>query len=181
MVMIFIMPLDAKIEAVLFYRAEEVPIAELSRLLSVSDEDIQAGLDQLALRLEGKGVCLIRTSDRAVLATAPEAADIIGGAADDELTRELGKAALETLAILLYRGPSTRMEIDYIRGVNTQSILRTLAIRGLIEKQEAPGAGRAASYAPTTALLAHFGVTRAADLPSFDDFKKELETFERSV
>lgn len=88
MVMIFIMPLDAKIEAVLFYRAEEVPIAELSRLLSVSDEDIQAGLDQLALRLEGKGVCLIRTSDRAVLATAPEAADIIGGAADDELTRQ---------------------------------------------------------------------------------------------
>src|SRR3989344_340255 len=80
-----------------------------------------------------------------------------------EFYSELSRASLETLAIILYKGPISRREIDHIRGVNSGLILRSLMIRGLIERTE--GTERSYSYKATLKLLEHLGITRREDLP----------------
>jgi segregation and condensation protein B len=97
-----------------------------------------------------------------------------------ELSREIGEAGLEVLAVILYRGPSTRAEIDYIRGVNTTSTIRTLLARGLLERAGNAQDSREYLYRPTTALLAHIGASRIEDLPEYGTIASELKAFEAS-
>ena len=97
---------------------------------------------------------------------------------EKELSREIGEAGLEVLAIVLYRGPSTRSQIDYIRGVNTSSTVRTLLARGLIERASNPNDSREYLYRPTTELLAHLGVSGVTDLPDCATISSELAAFE---
>ena len=84
---------------------------------------------QLEQDLKGRGLSLVRTDDEVMLGTAKEFSGLIEDLAKEELSRDLGKAGLETLSIVLYLGPITRADIDYIRGVNSQFILRALLIR----------------------------------------------------
>ena len=95
----------------------------------------------------------------------------------EELMKDLGKAGLETLSIILYQGPLPRAEIDYIRGVNSQFILRNMLIRGLIEKVENPADRRSFLYKPTMQLLAHLGLSSTSSLPDFDVVRKNIEAF----
>jgi segregation and condensation protein B len=94
------------------------------------------------------------------------------------LVRDLGKAGLETLTIILYKHPIKRSEIDYIRGVNSSFILRNLLIRGLIERlTEKEGLGRGYLYKPTLELLSHLGVSKIENLPESASITSELENF----
>ncbi len=183
------MSIDAQIESILFYRAEAMTIAELATLIQCTEEEIRAGIDTLVEKLSGRGICLVRYDNAVELATSSEAVALIERMQNGEWSRDLSKAALETLAIVLYRGPATRMEIDYIRGVNSQTILRSLAVRGLIEKRErggegqtasSDGSGRSALYVPSLDLLAHLGVSRIDDLPRYREFKEEIGSFEKT-
>ena len=172
------MPLDASIEALLFYRAEPVSRAELAALLAVSDEEIAQALEALEAKLAGRGVRLLADQESVALVTAPEASAVLEKIRADELSRDIGKAGLETLSIVLYRAPVTRMAIDYIRGVNSQSILRSLTVRGLIEKTASVDKSRVSSYQPTLDLLAHLGVTKIDQLPNYAQTRDELSRFE---
>ena len=100
---------------------------------------------------------------------------------EDELGREIGPAGLEVLAVVLYRGDSTRARIDYIRGVNTSSTIRTLLSRGLLERTNNPDDAREYLYRPTTELLAHLGVTDVQALPEYAKIASELASFEENA
>lgn len=170
-------PLDAKIEAILFFKSEPISINTLSKILHADESEIQASLEILKEKLQGRGIALLSKDDEVLLGTAPEASALIEAIMKEELSRDLGKAGLETLSAILYQGPITRAELDYIRGVNSTFILRNLLIRGLIEKIPNPKDQRSFLYRPTFDLLSLLGVTRVEDLPEYDKVRLEIEAF----
>lgn len=174
-----IMPLDAQIEGVLFYEAEPMKIAALAKFFEVSEEEVRTSLKALEERLQAGAIRLILTDTEAVLATTPELSETIEKLRRDDLKKDIGKAGAETLAIILYRGPLSRAEIDRIRGVNSTFIIRNLLIRGLVEKRNNPKDSRSFYYAATPELLQHIGITRREDLPEFEEIVNTLETFEQ--
>jgi segregation and condensation protein B len=159
------MELAKALSAILFYQAEPMTIKRLAVLLKCSESDIENALNTTEASLSGTGLRLIRNDNEVTLGTAPEAGTLIEEITKEELSKDLSKAALETLAIVLYKGPITRGEIDYVRGVNSTFILRNLLIRGLVEKIDNPNDQRSFLYKPTFALLEYMGVARVEDLP----------------
>lgn len=166
---------SALIEAILFMKAEPVAIRELARLLECSEEDVAAAMDRLETSLGGRGIRLLRKDGSVLLGTAPEAATLLETITREELSRDLGKAGSETLAIVCYRGPVAKYEIDFIRGVNSGAILRSLLVRGLIEKISNPKDERGFLYRPSFELFEYLGITKASELPNFEIVRKELD------
>jgi segregation and condensation protein B len=142
----------------------------LAKLLDLTPGDLAAASEELAASLEGRGLALIETEDELELRTAAHASSIIKKLRESELSRDLGKASLETLAMILYRGSATRGEIDWVRGVNSGAAIRSLTLRGLIERTEDATDRRRARYKPTVDALAHLGVTKKEELPRFAEF-----------
>jgi segregation and condensation protein B len=171
------MELAQKLEAILFWKAEPVSVKKLAQLTGAKPHEVRAGLDALAESLKGRGISLVQTDDEAMLGTAKELSPLIEELAKDELTRDLGKAGLETLSIVLYQGPISRANIDYIRGVNSQFILRSLLIRGLVERMDNPDDARSFLYKPTIELLSHLGIAKVTDLPEFAQVRSDIESF----
>lgn len=147
---------------------------ELKKLLRSDASAVDAALKELFAELENRGLTLIDDGREAELRTSPSASTLIETMRKEELSREIGKAGLETIAILLYKGPSTRSEVDFIRGVNSSHILRVLAMRGLVRKRENPKDERSFLYEPTTELLAHMGAGKREDLPEFAQIAEEI-------
>lgn len=177
------MNLEQSIEALLFWKGEPMSIKELSKSLAVKDTDIFESLKKLESELSSRGIVLLRKVDKSgveeiMLGTSPEASGLIEKLSKEELSKDLGKASLETLSIILYKGPVKRSEIDYIRGVNSTFILRNLLVRGLIEKKAAPDDMRASVYGPSFELLSYLGVTSVDKLPNFEDIQAEILKFE---
>jgi segregation and condensation protein B len=175
------MHLSAKIEAILFWKAEPVSIKKLAQLLSVDIGSIKSGLVELENILSNRGITLVQTDDEVMLGTSKELSPLIEQLTKDELSRDLGKAGLETLSIVLYQGPISRAEIDYIRGVNSQFILRALLIRGLVERVENPKDARSYLYKTTLDLLSHLGISKAGELPEYDKIRSDIETFKKGT
>lgn len=173
------MELQQRIEAILFWKAEPVPIKKLAQLLNASVEDTRAGLTALENALQGRGLALVSTDDEVMLGTAKEMSSLIEALTKDELTKDLGKAGLETISIVLYQGPISRADIDYIRGVNSQFILRALLIRGLIERVDNPEDARSFLYKPTLELLSHLGVSKITDLPEYEQVRAEIDALQK--
>ncbi len=121
----------------------------------------------------------MRSETEVALVIGKDASDAVREARKRELGEEIGDAGLEVLAIILYRGPSTRAKIDYIRGVNTASTIRALLARGLLERAGNPLDGREYEYRATTELLAHLGVSEGKELPEYAAMSGELATFEQ--
>ena len=173
--------IDVQIEAVLFYKTEPVAKKELSAFLGVSDEEVAGALARIDERLVAGATRLIDTGNEVQLASAPEVAETIERLRKEELSREIGKAGAETLAIVLYRGPVSRAQIDLIRGVNSGYILRALQVRGLVERMAHKTRANTFEYATTPALYAHLGITRKEELPEYASVMDELDQFERDV
>ncbi len=171
------MNLEQQIEAVLFWKGEAVTIAWLAKSLGVSAEEIAAGLSALEASLGERGIRLVRFEDEVALTTAPKASELIEKLTREELSRDLGKAGLETLSIILYRGPIARRDIDYIRGVNSQFVVRNLLVRGLVERVPNPKDERSFLYKPTMDLLQHLGLEKLEMLPEFEKVRAEIEAW----
>ena len=169
------MNLEPHIEAILFFRNEPTSIKKLVELSGRSTEDVHIAIENLKDKLTGRGVALIFKDDEVSLGTAPEFSATIEAMAKEELSRDLGKASLDTLTIVLYHGPVTKAQIDNIRGVNSGFILRNLLIRGLVEKNPNDKDQRSFLYKPTLELLAHLGIRQISDLPEYDDLRKSLD------
>ena len=170
----------ARAEAFLLAEGGPLSMQKLSRLLGLDEEATREALQEVADALRGSGVELVWTDTEVSLATSASVSDALRKAFEDSLSREIGNAALEVLAIVLYRGPSTRARIDYIRGVNTSSTVRLLLSRGLLERAPNPDDSREYLYRPTTDLLAHLGIAAVAALPDYDTIRDELRRFEES-
>ena len=170
--------LDSKIEAILFFKAEPVSVKKLAQILNVTEQEIKEGVALLEEKLLDRGIDLLHKDGEVMLGTSPDASAIIEGLVKEELSKDLGKAGLETLSIILYRGPVTRSKIDYIRGVSSTFILRNLLVRGLIERVSNPDDQRSFLYRPTFELLSYLGVSKIEDLPEYEETRKSLEAFE---
>ncbi len=170
-------PLKNHIEAILFWRGDPMTVAELAKFTAATKEDVTAALAEVRSDLSSRGIVLIEHEGEYTLGTNPESARLIEAVRKEELSRELGKAGLETLAIVLYQGPVRRSEIDYIRGVNSNFILRNLLIRGLIERKPAPNDSRASVYSASMELIRHMGLSNISELPDFEIVKAQIADF----
>lgn len=171
--------LSARIEALLFSEGTSVALMKLEKQLGVSRAELTEGLNALSDKLIGTGLAVVRTDTEAALSVSSPCSREIEESYAAELERDIGEAGLEVLSTVLYRGPSTRAEIEYIRGVNSSSTMRTLLQRGLIERAPNPKDAREYLYRPTTVLLAHLGVTKTEDVSEHATISAELAAFEK--
>ena len=169
------MDIESQIEAVLFFKNEPVSLKELSKILDKDLNTVREAVRALENIYKDRGVVIVSNNEEVSLGTNPEASSLIEKLQKEELSRELGRAGLETLAIVLYRGPVARREIDHIRGVNSGFTMRTLLVRGLIERTEGPGRGHI--YKPTLKLLQYLGLRKVEELPEFETAFKKIEEF----
>ena len=119
----------------------------------------------------------MQIGDEYTLRTSPSCGKLIEKLQTDELNKDLGKATTETLALIIYKGPIKRSEIDNIRGVNSSYILRNLMIRGLIDKEIDTKNSRVNIYKPSFELLSHLGVESIDKLPNYEQVLVELNKF----
>ena len=174
-VILTLMPLDVLIEAVLFYKATPQKKTTLQKMFATNDgEEWTAAIERLKHRLEAGATRLIESDTELSLTTAPQLSEFIESLRKNELKGDIGKAGAETLAIILYREPITRAEIDRIRGVNSSFILRNLLMKGLVTRE---ALGNTYQFRTTPSLLAHLGVPKKTELPRFSDFMNALDAF----
>jgi segregation and condensation protein B len=158
--------LAARIEALLFVSAEPVPTAQLAAALDVSPSVVERGLKELDDSLLTRGLRLQRQAGRVQLTTAPELASVVEVFLGLEATTHLSRAALETLAIIALQQPVTRPQVDAIRGVNSDGMMKSLLSKGLIlETGRTDGPGRPILYSTSPEFLQHLGLNSIADLP----------------
>jgi segregation and condensation protein B len=169
--------IEKQIESILLFKNEPVTFKELAGWLSVDAAQVKEAVKSLQDFYKDRGIVVVTDGESVSLGTRPENSDLIEALQKEEFSRELGRAGLETLAIILYRGPISRREIDQIRGVNSGFILRALLIRGLIERTESVSGERSFSYKPTLKLLEHLGVTSKEELPEYQSAFKKMEEF----
>lgn len=160
------------LESLLFAAAEPVAVSRLAQTLEVSQDAVEAALATLAASYveARRGLRLLRKGDRVQLCTMPEAAPYVERFLGLDLSSRLSTAALETLAIIAYRQPVTRADIEAVRGVNCDGVLRTLLARELIEpvgRLETPG--RPYLYGTTIQFLHYFGLDSLEALPPLPD------------
>lgn len=172
------MKLEQQILGTLFYLTEPMRKKTLAEVLNVSLEELSHGVATLKKNLSESGIRVLETERDVQLVTAPEISPIIDVIRKDTLSRDIGRAGAETLAIILYQGKVSRARIDSIRGVHSGAIIRSLLVRGLIERvNEKNEEGKAPLYTATSQLLTYLGVTDRGALADFDNVMTALESF----
>jgi segregation and condensation protein B len=157
------------LESLLFVAPEPVKISILADALEESVERVEEALSELMAGQAGRGVRPQRLGERVQMVTAPEATTAIERFLGLDLTTKLSPAALEALAIIAYKQPVTRAQIDELRGVASDGVLRTLIHRNLVEQGERlEQAGRPFQFRTTFDFLQHFGIQSLEDLPSIE-------------
>jgi segregation and condensation protein B len=176
------LPLAVKLEALLFVAPEPVTTTQLAAALDVAPSVIERGLHELDASLINRGLRLQRNAGRFQLTTAPELAELIERFLGLEATTHLSRAALETLAIIAYQQPVTRPQIDAIRGVNSDSMMKSLLHKGLIlESGRADGPGRPILYSTTPEFLQHFGLNSILEMPPLAKPEEEGENHDEML
>jgi len=159
----------ALLESLLFVADEPVPVRRLVEALEVPSDEVEAALANLRETCQQRGVRLQRAGDRVQLVSAPEAAVYIERFLGLELHSTLSQAALEALAIVAYQQPVTRAQVEAVRGVNSDGVLRTLVSKGLIEEVgRMETVGRPILYGTTFDFLQFFGLEGLEDLPDLE-------------
>lgn len=161
-------PLDipAALEALLFVSAEPVAPSQLATVLELSASAVEQGLKQLDGELQTRGLRLQRHGGRVQLTTAPEMAEMVEHFLGLEATSHLSRAALETLAIVAYQQPVTRPQIEAVRGVSSDGVMKSLLGKGLVQEVgRTEGPGRPILYCTAPDFLQHFGLNSLMELP----------------
>ncbi|MFL7812962.1 MAG: SMC-Scp complex subunit ScpB [Anaerolineales bacterium] len=161
--------LSALVEAILFVSPEPISADQIAKILDSTPRLVKKALDRIESSYQHRGLRLQYHNNKIQITTAPEAAPVLEKMLELETTSTLSQAALETLSIVAYQQPITRPQIDSIRGVNSDAVLRTLLNKGLIDevgREEGPG--RPILYSTTTEFLKYFGLTSYEELPPLD-------------
>jgi segregation and condensation protein B len=157
------------VESLLFVAGEPVSVAQLARALEAPGDAVEAALEQLTADCRARGVRVQRHGDNVQLVSAPEAARAVGRFLGVQASGRLSSAALEVLAIIAYRQPLTRAQVDAVRGVDSSGTIRALLARDLVaEAGRLETVGRPILYTTTPTFLQQFGLTNLADLPPLD-------------
>ncbi len=166
----------AAIESVLFVSGRSLSHAELCKLLDIDEACLAKSLDTLEQDLkDGKrGIRLQRLGEQVQLVTAPENARYVAALLGLPMTAKLTTAAMETLAVVAYRQPVTRAQIEAVRGVNSDRALASLIQHGLVEEVgRAQTVGRPILFATTAEFLQQFGLTSLEELPHVEGLSGE--------
>lgn len=174
------------VETLLFVAGDEgLSLEEIATVLECTTQFAFQLLTQLQKNYESSkasGLMLLEVGNHYQLATKKEYAGIIKKYAVSPVSTNLSQAALETLAIIAYKQPLTRMEIDEIRGVQTSGALQKLLLRGLIEdKGRVNGPGRAILYGTTNYFMDYFGLKNIKELPAIDELEQDQEEVESDL
>ncbi len=159
-------PLELQLEGILFVADRPVSMSELMRSLDATKAMVENALRALEETYAGRGMRLQRNQGMVQLASAPAAAPAIQRYLGLEDSAKLSRAALETLSITAYRQPVTRPEVDDLRGVNSDGVMRTLLSRGMIEPVgQRETVGHPIEYGTTFRFLEYFGIGSLDELP----------------
>ena len=179
------MELKSALETLLFAHGEPMSEEKLAKLTNHKKDEVSSALSELATEYQGRGLALLKKDDKWCLGTNPENAKLVEDLVKSEFGEELSRAAIETTAIIAYKGPLTRADIEYVRGVNSSFTLRNLLMRGLVERIENPKDARSYIYRVSFDFLKHLGLTKIEDLPQYEEYRKEkmgdLEVQDKSV
>ena len=170
------------LESLLFVSDGPVEATQSARALELDADFVEALLRQLddTYRSQQRGFRLMERNGRFQLVTAPAAAAIIETFLNLDMTARLSAPALETLAVVAYRQPVTRAQVEAVRGVDCTGILRSLLQRGLIEEVDRLDApGRPMLYGVTDLFMQHFGLTSLQDLPPLA--VRETEQLDKAI
>ena len=166
--------ISGSIEAVLFAYGEPIAIDKIAKLLNIETEEIKTALESLQKELESenRGLRLIFSDSKVQMATKPEFSHLLQEFIKEEFKENLTPAALETISLIAYFDPISRAKIDYFRGVNSSFTLRSLLMRGLIERlEDKKEKGGGYLYQLSFDALKHLGISKIEDLPEFEKFK----------
>lgn len=166
--------LQSTIESILFAAGEPVSMEKLAVFLELELADFKQKLEQLTTQYQqtDSGLALVIKDDQVQLVSAKENAISVAKFLNRELAEDLSPAAAEVLAVVAYRGPITRAQIEQIRGVNCSFTLRNLAIRGLVERIDNPTDSRSFLYRISFDFLKTLGLNTIDQLPEYQDLSK---------
>jgi segregation and condensation protein B len=165
------------IEGLLFVAPEPVTVKHLASVVEVEVDVVEEALQQLKTYYQQRGLRLQRQGSKVQLVSAPELTDYIERLLGLTISGKLSTPALETLAIVAYRQPITRPEIEAIRGVNSDGVLRTLLSKGLVEEVgRLDTVGHPTLFGTTFEFLRFFGLEDIKELPELNLPEPELPT-----
>ncbi len=174
--------MKAVLEGLLFIIGDEgLTKEQMLEILEVSEEDLEKLLDELKEDYESseRGITIKKFGDEYKLTTKSEHKEYYEKLAELSSMKTLSQSALETLAIIAYNQPITRIQIDELRGVNSSQMIRNLLARDFIkEVGRTESAGRPRLYAVTDSFLDYFGLSSIDELPSIEDQEKDDEEVE---
>lgn len=163
--------LEQIVEAVLFVYGEPLNAEKIAKTIKVKTEAVRTALVGLKNNLAGRGIKLLEQDGYWQLAADKSASPAIENLVKNEIREELTPASLEVLAITAYHGPVTKSQVETIRGVNSAYSLRTLVLRGLVERTIA--SGKTNAYKISLAALRKLGLEKIEELPLFDQLKQK--------
>lgn len=170
--------LEQRLEAMLTVALEPISVEELADVLGMPAEEVATTLRHLrdAYVAEHRGFCLSELASGWTMQSSPDVAEVVARFANRDVSHRLSAAALETLAIVAYRQPISRVQISALRGVNVDGVVRLLEQRGYIEvRGRAEGPGQPVLYGTTELFLDRLGLASNDDLPPIEDFMPPVE------
>ena len=172
--------LRSVVESLLFVSGEPMTVKKIASIAKASAAEVKDAVNSLLEELKNgkRGLQLIEKDDEIQLVTSAENSEFVDHFLKSEMEQSLSRASLETLAIVAYRGPLTRSQIEEIRGVNCTFTLRYLLIRGLVERIENPNDSRSWYYQISFDFLKKLNLGRIEDLPRYEELKKTAEKAE---
>ncbi len=167
--------LKSQVTSILLVSSKPVTLKELSEVLEIEEAAIKEAISELVAENHASGIIVLAHDNKLQLASNPENSAFVKKFLSLELREKLSDAALETLAIITYKQPVSKAEIENIRGVNSQYTLRQLLIRGLIEKTLSTTDKRQQLYKTTLEFMQHLGIKHLSELPDFEELTKNIE------
>lgn len=171
--------LKSILESLLFISGEPIRTSRLAKICDIPKNDIETALGELEqdFKREERGLMIIFKEDLVQLATDPQNQEFVNQLVSGELGSDLSRSALETLSIVAYRGPISRVQIEAIRGVNCSYVLRSLLLRGLVERKEESDV-RGYLYEISFNFLKNLGIGNVKDLPEWEKLSKNEKVAE---
>ena len=167
------MNLQSILETILFVHGEPITLGKLASLTKKPKKEVEEALRELDRDMKERGIVLLYAYGAYQLGSNPENSAFGENLMKEEFSENLSRQSLETLAIVAYKGPMTRIEIDYIRGVNSAFVLRNLTMRGLVERIENPKDARSWLYRVSFNFLKYLGLQSLEELPHYAELAKE--------
>jgi segregation and condensation protein B len=168
--------LESQVESILFAAGKAMNLKQLAKICGRTKEEIEVVVEKIKAKFNNQqsGIYILENNNEVQMVINPHNANLVEALVKEEVVSELTKPQLETLTIIAYRGPISKLELEQIRGVNCGLILRNLIIKGLVEVKEDKIVENN-TYKISTKFMQHLGITKIEELPEYDKLSKAEE------